>query len=136
MSKFHNFSTLHTFELRLMEEKFIDIEKIIADRSPKWSKRLPKFIIKYLKRILHQEEINQLLKDNAEVYDYDFCRDVIKRWDITIKIHGLDNVPKQGGAIFTANHPLGGMDAIAIVDGLAHHRSDIKFLVNDLLMHL
>ncbi len=119
-----------------MEDKFIDIERIIASKSEKWAKRLPKFIIRYLKKTLHQEEINQLLKENENIYGYDFCRDIIKRWDITLKVNGLENVPKTGGAIFAANHPLGGMDAIAIVDALADYRSDIKFLVNDLLMNL
>lgn len=119
-----------------MEDKFIDVEKVIASKSERLARRLPKFIIRYLKKTLHQEEINQLLRENADVYDYDFCRDVIKRWNITVKVQGLENVPKTGGAIFAANHPLGGMDAMAIVEAMADYRDDVKFLVNDVLMNL
>ena len=75
-----------------MEDKFIDVEKVIASKSEQLAKRLPKFIIRYLKKTLHQDEINQLLHENAEVYDYDFCRDVIKRWNITVKVKGMENV--------------------------------------------
>lgn len=119
-----------------MEDKFIDVEKVIASKSEKLAKRLPKFIINYLKKTLHQEEINQLLEENKDVYGYDFCRDIIKRWDIKVVAHGLENVPKEGGLIFAANHPLGGMDAMAIVEALGNKRKDIKFLVNDVLLNL
>ena len=42
----------------------IDIEKVFASKSEKISKLLPKFIIRYLKRIIHQDEINDLLSRN------------------------------------------------------------------------
>lgn len=119
-----------------MEDKFIDVEKVIASKSEKLAKRLPKFIVRYLKKTLHQEEINQLLEENKDVYGYDFCRDIIKRWDIKVVAHGLENVPESGGQIYAANHPLGGMDAMAIVEALGHKRKDIKFLVNDVLLNL
>ena len=49
---------------------------------------------------------------------------------------GLENVPKSGKSIFVVNHPLGGMDAMAIVHTLKEIRPDIKFIVNDILMNL
>ena len=119
-----------------MNKKFIDVEKLIASKNPKLLKRLPNFIIKYLKRILHQEEINQILDENKELMGIDFFLDIIKRFNITVVSHGLDNIPKTGGFIFSSNHPLGGMDAMALVKEISTVRKDIKFIVNDLLMNL
>ena len=34
------------------------------------------------------------------------------------------------------NHPLGGIDALAIIDEIYPIRNDLKFVVNDLLLHL
>ena len=50
-----------------MKKKFIDVERLIGSKNPKLLKRIPKFILNYLKRILHQQEINQILDENEEL---------------------------------------------------------------------
>lgn len=116
--------------------KFIDVEKLIASKNPKLLKRLPKFVINYLKKILHQEEINQILAENKELKGIEFCLDILDRFNIKVVSHGLENIPQKGGFIFSSNHPLGGMDAMALVKEISPIRKDIKFIVNDLLMNL
>ncbi|MBD3635843.1 MAG: 1-acyl-sn-glycerol-3-phosphate acyltransferase [Crocinitomicaceae bacterium] len=118
------------------EDKFIDVEKLIASKNPKLLKRTPKFFINYLKRKLHQEKINEFLRGQKGASGYDFSIDVIKYFKVKIVSKGLENVPKKGGVIFTLNHPLGGMDAIAIIKDIYPIRQDFKFVVNDLLMNL
>ena len=117
-------------------EKFIDIEKVIKSKNPKLLKWLPNFIVKYLKKIVHQDEINQVLHENKDKYGYDFCKDLIKRFNIKVTVKGLENVPKKGGYIFASNHPLGGMDAMALVTVIEPYREDVKFIVNDILLNL
>jgi len=119
-----------------MIDKFIDVEKLIGDKNPKMLKRIPKFIINYLKRIIHQDEVNQALYENRDLYNYDFCHQVVERFNLKINTSGLENVPQSGGAIFAVNHPLGGLDAMALVDTLSDVRPDIKFIVNDVLLNL
>lgn len=119
-----------------MAEKFIDIEKVINDRNPKLLKWLPKFFIRYVKRIAHQDDLNKLMEDNEGVYGLDFCIEVIKEWNITVNVKGAENIPKQGGAIFTCNHPLGGIDGIVLAYGLSKHRSDVRLVVNDLILNV
>jgi len=120
----------------MVEDKFIDVEKVIKSKNPKLLKWIPKFIIKYLKKIIHQEEINQVLLENKDKFGYDFCQDVIDRFNIKVEVKGTENIPKAGGCIFVANHPLGGMDALAIVTILHQYRDDIQFIVNDILLNL
>ena len=120
----------------MQKEKFIDIKRLIASKSPRLAKWLPGFVINYLKRILHEDQINDFLESHKEVYNAEFCHDVIDYFDIKVEIIGKENIPKTGPAILTMNHPLGGMDAIALVDALKDERSDLKFIVNDLLMNL
>lgn len=119
-----------------MEKNFIDVERLIHSKNPKALKRMPKALIRYLKKIVRQEEINTILEENKEVYGYDFCKDIITRFNIQVNVVGKENIPKSGGAIFAVNHPLGGMDAMAIVSEIGKVRKDIKFIVNDLLLSL
>lgn len=119
-----------------MEQQLIDVEGIIANKNPKVLKWLPGFIISYLKRTIHQEDINTILIENKDKFDYDFAEDIIHRFNIKVKVKGIENVPKSGGCILASNHPLGGVDALAIVTALKDYRKDVQFVVNDILLHL
>jgi 1-acyl-sn-glycerol-3-phosphate acyltransferase len=120
----------------LLQKKFIDIEKVIRDKNPKLLKVLPKFIVNYLKRILHEDEVNLVLDDFKDIYDYEFCNALINRFDIKVTVQGQENIPTKGGFIFASNHPLGGMDAMALVTVIEPYRKDVKFIVNDILLNL
>lgn len=119
-----------------MQEKFIDIEKVIKSKNPKLLKWLPKFIVSYLKKTLHQNQINTILAENKDIHDYDFARDIIKRFNVKVHAYGIENIPKTGGYIFASNHPLGGIDALATVTIMEPYRKDIQFVVNDILLNL
>ena len=54
----------------------------------------------------------------------------------SMEVNYTVKIPKNGKVILAMNHPLGGMDAIALISALQNHRKDIKFIVNDLLMNL
>ncbi len=119
-----------------MGVKLIDLEKVIYDKNPGLLKWMPSFLLNYLKGIIHQEEINQVLLENQELKGEEFCRDVIRRFNINVEVSGTEHIAVPGGVIFVSNHPLGGMDAIAFVDKIMPIRNDFKFIVNDILLNL
>lgn len=117
-------------------DKFIDVRKIIKEKNPKLYRWMPSFLINYIEKILHQKEINQFLIDHKDSYNVAFCVEVIKMLNVKIDIQGKDKIPKTGKIVIVMNHPLGGMDAMALVSALKGHREDLKFIVNDILLHL
>jgi putative hemolysin len=119
-----------------MEKKFIDIDTIFKNKNPKAYKWTPKFLVKYLKKIVHQEEVNDFMSRNRQKVGIDFCKQVIDEFNIKIKVKGIENVPAEGGCIFASNHPLGGLDAMAVVTEISKIRTDIHFIVNDILLNL
>lgn len=121
---------------KVQSDKFIDIDRILREKNPKLAKYLPRFIKSYIKRKVHQKDINQFINDHPNHYGVDFCQAVMEHFNITLKVYGLDNVPESGGVVFACNHPLGGMDALAIVSQIKSKRTDIKFIVNDILLGL
>ena len=110
-------------------EKFIDVRKIIKEKNPTLYRWIPSFLINYIEKILHQKEINQFLIDNKDQFYVDFCIEVIKMLNVKIDIQGIENIPKSGKIVLVMNHPLGGMDAMALVSALKDHREDLKFIV-------
>jgi hypothetical protein len=119
-----------------MEEKFIDIRKLIGSKNKALLKWLPSFIIAYFKRILHEDEINFIISKYRDKTNENFCEAVINHFNIKLDVDGIENIPQTGGVTLAMNHPLGGMDALALVTALKNHRTDLKFIVNDILLHL
>lgn len=115
----------------------IDIDKILKDKAGDKAKRVPRFLVSYLKKILHQDEINEFLVSVADKRGVDFVEACMSYLDITLEVEGKENLPEDGLCTFVSNHPLGGQDGIALGYLLGkHYDGRIKYLVNDLLMNL
>ncbi|MFM6964890.1 MAG: hypothetical protein ACKOWM_04895, partial [Sphingomonadales bacterium] len=100
----------------------IDIEALIKSKNPRLLKWLPRFVLNYLKKKLHQDEMNAFLADKGHLKDHEFCQAIIDYFQIEIEIQGIAQVPTTGGVILALNHPLGGMDGIALIHALRHTR--------------
>ncbi len=120
----------------MSDEKFIDVKRIIASKNPKALKWMPGFLIRYLKRILHQEEINDFIARHKDKRNIEFCEAVIDEFNIDVVVKNLEHIPETGKVVLVMNHPLGGMDATILVAALKSRRTDLKFIVNDILMNL
>ncbi len=114
----------------------IDLPGIIRAKNPTLARLLPGFILRYLNRIIHVEEINRFLREYHTKRNFDFINQVLDYIPVNVEAVGLENIPQSGGAIVASNHPLGGPDALALMQQIAKVRRDQKFLVNDILMNL
>jgi putative hemolysin len=114
----------------------VDVEKVIASKNPKLLKRIPRFVIRYLKRIVHQDDINDFLSRHGHKKGLDFVDAILSDFNIKIETFGEDNIPKEGRFIFAANHPMGGLESNAFIQVVAKHYKNIKFPVNDIIMNL
>ncbi len=117
-----------------LSEKFIDVKKAIAGKNPKLLRFLPGFVLRYIIRTVHQEEMNIAVERNKHRMGHDFVDAAIEEFGVRSIVVGGENIPRSGGVIMAANHPLGGLDGIALMDVVGEYRKDLKFFVNDLLM--
>lgn len=115
---------------------FIDVDSIFRDKNPGLYRFLPRFLLSYLKKVVHQDEINDFINRHGHRQELDFVDAIIDEFQVNVKVKGLENVPPSGGCVIAANHPLGGLDAMALVQMVGRKRKDIKFIVNDILLQL
>ena len=130
---------IHFIERRMADDSLflIDIDKILREKAPKQSKYIPKFVISYLKRIIHQEELNVFLRDSKDRVGVDFLQACLDFLDAKIVVKGEENLPKEGLCTLVSNHPLGGVDGVALGYVLGtFYKGKVKYMVNDLLMNL
>ena len=114
----------------------IDIEAIIKSKNPRLAKTLPRFLIRYIKRILHQDEINSFLNENKNLYGIDFVRAVIKLFKISQEVIGIENIPKDNHYLFVSNHPQGGLESMCLIENVFENFGESRFMVNDVLLNL
>lgn len=114
----------------------LDVEKVLFSKNPSLRNRTPKFLISYLKRIVHQDDLNDFLSEYGHLSDAEFIEAGLKYFRITYRVYGSENIPSGGRNIFVSNHPLGGLDGLVFMYELSKHYDDIKFPVNDILMSI
>lgn len=113
----------------------INLRKIIRNRAGKF---IPGFIIAPLERLIHQRELNEVLEAGYPHTGWQFAEDALNYFNISVDVEGMENIPEEGRCVFASNHPLGGLDGIALIALLAKKYGDdgIRFVVNDMLMNV
>ena len=112
----------------------IDVDNVLRTRLPKHYRYIPRFVVRWLERTICQDRLNTILEKMADKNSVDAATAALDEMGITVTASGLDNLP-EGRYMFVSNHPLGGLDGLALISLLGNrYEHNIKFLVNDLLM--
>ena len=121
-------------------EKTIDVREILKSKMGDKARYVPAPVVKWLERILHQDEVNEFLWDSRGLTGVEWLEATVRYLDMTLDIVGRENLPpKDDGRLYTfvSNHPLGGVDGVALGAIIGrHYDGRLRYLVNDLLMNL
>ena len=123
-----------------ISEKTIDIDSILKDKMGAKAKWVPRPLVSWLKRVIHQDQVNAYLWESRDKVGTDWLEECVRYLQMTLKVEGMENLPaKNDGKLYTivSNHPLGGADGVALGAIIGRHfDSRFRYLVNDLLMNL
>lgn len=118
------------------ENQKIDVKNVLYSKNPGLARTIPGFVINYLKRIVHQDELNVFLMKWGHLKDAELIAAGLNHFEIKFQVSGAENIPKSGRFIFVSNHPLGGLDGLVFIHELSKHFDKIKFPVNDILTNI
>ena len=121
-------------------KKTIDIDKILRQKMGAKAKFVPGLLVRWLKHIVHEDEVNAYLWESRDKTGVDWLEECVKYLDMTLEVEGKENLPDPNdGRLYTfvSNHPLGGEDGVALGAIIGrHYNGRFRYLVNDLLMNL
>lgn len=125
----------------MTEEKIliVDVDKIIQQKAGAKAGYIPRFLVSWLKHIIHQDEVNRFLSAHRDEVGVEWLKSCVKYLDMHLTIQGKENLPPNDGKLYTfvSNHPLGGGDGVALGALIGEHfDGNIRYLLNDLLMTL
>jgi len=123
------------------------VEGLFESKNPKLLRIIPKWILNYLKRIIHQDRVNGYIYSHRDKTGLPFVEAMLQEFGVIIntefpgtnlelQLNGLKEMLMGRRLILAANHPLGGLDGLALMNQIGKARPDIVFPVNDLLMNV
>ncbi len=119
------------------EVQLINVDRVIRSKAGKAYRFVPGALIRYVERIVHQNEINEALLEMKGMTGLDFIEfALIDRFGLDIEVINPQNIPATGRYIVASNHPLGGLDGMSLMHVIGKKRKDMKFVSNDILMEL
>ncbi len=121
---------MENFEIK----KFVDVEQVIRSKSEKLHRMVPRFVINWLRRVVHEDEVNYILSKYNHLEGLPFIEATLNELGLKVVTEGHLNWDPKGRYIFVANHPLGGMDGLALMMVVGRRMPDIVFPVNDILL--
>lgn len=127
---------LFRMQSEVAQTKLIDVEKVIGGKNPRLLKILPGFIINYLKRILHQNRLNDIINRNRDKNGVEFLDAVLTEFNANIIVKGAEHIDTSKNYVVISNHPLGGLDGMALMLVMGRMNPNIYMTANDFLMHI
>ena len=120
----------------------LNVEQVLQQEHPgifQFPKLITKPTVSFLQLLFHEQQINNFLKENPGG-GIEFVNNVLEHLEISYKTDNKEilNVPSLGKCIVVANHPLGALDAFALIQMLTTVRQNkkIKIVANALLSQL
>lgn len=116
----------------------INVKQVINGKSPKLAKRIPNFVINLIRRLIHEDELNYILKEYSSYSGVEFSMKVVKYLNKSVHFKYIDKESIKNGEryIFVSNHPLGGLDGLILISEIGKQFGNVKFVVNDFLMNV
>jgi putative hemolysin len=114
----------------------IDVGKILQSKSPALAKWIPRCVVNYLRRVIHERKLNEVLERYGDLRGVEFVRAVLGYLNITWNAVGMEKLSPQGRYLFASNHPFGGPDGLMLAEEVHGRFGDVRVVVNDLLMNI
>ena len=123
------------------QNKPIDSGAILLEQMPsiaRYPKLLRRLLLLTLQWLICERRINRFLVQHAMTRDFDFVDQVFQlvQTDCTVRHSDLENIPARGRVIIVANHPLGGLDGLALLRLVSSVRRDVRIVANELLLNI
>ncbi|GGW86194.1 GNAT family N-acyltransferase [Alteromonas halophila] len=101
--------------------------------SKPWLFKSLSFVLRHL---LHEREITEFGETYPHYHDIDFVEQVLDYFNISYSTRDVERerIPTEGRLVIIANHPIGSLDALALIKLVSEVRHDLKVVANEMLM--
>lgn len=126
--------------LEAKQSSRVSVDGILRSKAGRKARYVPRFLVNWLKKIVHEEEINEYLSQTESLTGVPWLKETVKYLDMDVTVEGEENFPPDSDGLrytFVCNHPLGGPDGIAVGWEIGRrYGGKVKYILNDILTNL
>lgn len=111
--------------------KYIDLAANIRESNSRVLRNLPRFLVRIVEKIICQDEMNAIIDKYLDCHGAEFHRQIVKEFNLTLEVEGLENLPENGKCFFVANHPYGILDGMVLTKTVLEKYGDFRAISND-----
>ncbi|MEM6773458.1 MAG: GNAT family N-acyltransferase [Pseudomonadota bacterium] len=119
----------------------LDVQHTLEARYPDFfdrHRRTAQTLSRFLGFLFYESRFQKFAEDYPHLQGYDFVDQVLRYFDFTLRLTESERarIPASGRVVISANHPIGSLDGLALLDLVRRVRPDVKVVGNDLLTTL
>jgi putative hemolysin len=116
----------------------LDIQAVLESRYPDLARRhrrTTRTLGRFLSLLFHQSRFQQFEKDYPHLEGFDFVEETLRYFDFNLRLREGERarIPASGRVVIAANHPIGSLDGLALLNLVRQVRPDVKVVANELL---
>ncbi|MFU8831060.1 MAG: 1-acyl-sn-glycerol-3-phosphate acyltransferase [Wenzhouxiangella sp.] len=109
------------------------MSKLFEKKNPALHQRLPRSVMTLISRLLRCQYINRELYNMRAIPCRRFPRATLDHLGVELRVDGSVPDPSVSRPVFIANHPLGGLDGLAMLSWMLEQYEQVKVPANDVL---
>ena len=117
-------------------EKTIDVEQVFRVKNPCLFRWTPRFVVRWVAKLIWQDEINRIIYAYPDDTPVAFAHHILEEFNVNIQVVGYESLHDRHRFIVASNHPLGGLDGVAMLDTVGGIYPNVIFPVNDMLLFI
>ena len=120
----------------------LQLERKVEARFPQWFSgeraRIARPLLRSFAKLSRFPEIERFLERSGHLRGFAFVEAALELLDARYLIDQIERerIPETGRVVIVANHPMGGIDALALLACVGSVRRDVKIIANDVLTAL
>lgn len=108
----------------------ISVDNFLVAKFPNLPRKplIFKAISRLLKWLFHEDEFRQFEKKFPYLEGMDFVEQALRHFDFSYSTFNIEKerIPTTGRVVIIANHPIGSLDGLALLDLIGKIRKDVK----------
>ncbi|MBN7797973.1 lysophospholipid acyltransferase family protein [Parahaliea mediterranea] len=116
----------------------LNIQHVLETRYPRFFDQhatTARTLSRFLSFLFYESRFQQFGRDYPHLQGFDFVDATLRYFDFTLKLRDSERarIPTSGRVVIAANHPIGSLDGLALLNLVRQVRPDVKVVANDLL---
>ncbi len=119
----------------------LNVDAFLVQRYPRFVSqhgKIARSLSRFLSLLFHTSRFEQFASDHPHLEGYDFVEAALRYFDFSLRVRTTERVriPSTGRVVIAANHPIGSLDGLALLQLVREVRGDVKVVANDMLTTL